>query len=201
MLSKRRPIEGVTAVDTIVKLTSTPPTPLSEHLPDVDPELEAIVMRCLEKSPDDRWPVANALREALESYATRIDIDPPTEKDDVVTIPRAYEREPEESTDMKPTRLYRRPEAATTVEAATVDDATKVARPTTLPRSRPRAGEEGGTIEMETEVHHAAIVRAEDLLRARRRPLARLRTLASVPWMIVLVVACIVVSALLLMAL
>jgi serine/threonine-protein kinase len=42
--------------------------PMSERAPDVPvpPELEQIVRRCLEKSPDRRYPDADALRRALE---------------------------------------------------------------------------------------------------------------------------------------
>ncbi len=41
------------------------PIPPSEIVPDVDPELEKIVMRCLEKSPTDRFQSALELKTAL----------------------------------------------------------------------------------------------------------------------------------------
>ena len=42
------------------------PMPLDERVPDVPPRLSAIVMRCLEKAPDDRFPTFDALVEALD---------------------------------------------------------------------------------------------------------------------------------------
>jgi serine/threonine protein kinase len=41
---------------------------LSSVLPEVDPRLEAIVARALEKDPAARYPTARAMREALEAY-------------------------------------------------------------------------------------------------------------------------------------
>ncbi len=43
------------------------PTPLSETSPQVSPELEALVLRCLAKDPDDRHPDAGALAAALRA--------------------------------------------------------------------------------------------------------------------------------------
>ncbi|HEU4406654.1 MAG TPA: serine/threonine-protein kinase [Polyangiaceae bacterium] len=41
---------------------------VSSVAPEVDPELDAIVARAVEKKPDDRYPTARAMREALEGY-------------------------------------------------------------------------------------------------------------------------------------
>jgi serine/threonine-protein kinase len=45
---------------------SEPPPQLSAHRPDLAPALVAVVMRCLEKHPPDRWPTVDALRTALD---------------------------------------------------------------------------------------------------------------------------------------
>ncbi|MEP6733465.1 MAG: protein kinase [bacterium] len=47
----------------------TPPT-LREHRSEVPEALEALVMRCLEKNPDDRWPSADELLLHLDPPAT-----------------------------------------------------------------------------------------------------------------------------------
>jgi serine/threonine-protein kinase len=41
-----------------------------EHGGDASPELAAIIRRALAKSPEDRWPSAEAMEEALEGYLT-----------------------------------------------------------------------------------------------------------------------------------
>ncbi len=44
------------------------PTPPSELEPDIPDELEAIVLRCLRKRPDERWGSAEELASALEAF-------------------------------------------------------------------------------------------------------------------------------------
>ncbi len=47
------------------------PVPLSNHLPDLSRDLEAIVHRALAKNPSDRFPSAQAMRKALLPFARR----------------------------------------------------------------------------------------------------------------------------------
>ena len=42
-----------------------PPAPLTNQRPDVTEELQAIVLRCLAKNPEQRFPSAQALENAL----------------------------------------------------------------------------------------------------------------------------------------
>jgi serine/threonine protein kinase len=67
MLTGRLPFHGATATETLAQHVFRAPTPLRQVAPDLDIplELEAIVLKALEKSPEHRWSSAHALREAL----------------------------------------------------------------------------------------------------------------------------------------
>ncbi len=62
MLSGRRPFEGASAADLIVRHVTDAPPHLEGH-----PGLDAIVHRCLAKDPADRFADVGALRNALQS--------------------------------------------------------------------------------------------------------------------------------------
>ena len=51
----------------LLKHLNEPPPPLRDKLPTLPAEIEAIVLKLLAKNPDDRYPSATALREALEN--------------------------------------------------------------------------------------------------------------------------------------
>ncbi|WAL60245.1 serine/threonine-protein kinase [Thermocoleostomius sinensis] len=59
--------------------TSTTPLPLRSqpHCQDLPPALEAIVLRCLAKSPDDRFPSVVALSQALQTVRSTPELVPP----------------------------------------------------------------------------------------------------------------------------
>ena len=68
LLTGRPPFREENPLDTLARvLDGEPPPPrrLNPHLP---PVLENICLRCLEKSPDDRYPSAAALADDLERY-------------------------------------------------------------------------------------------------------------------------------------
>jgi serine/threonine protein kinase len=69
-LSGNRPWEEYNTVgELIVAICTVPMKPLRDVAPWVDPGLARVVDRCLAKSPDDRFPDADALALALEPFA------------------------------------------------------------------------------------------------------------------------------------
>ncbi|HTU29708.1 MAG TPA: protein kinase [Solirubrobacteraceae bacterium] len=62
MLAGRPPFDGRTAVELAVRHRDDPVAPLPGH---IDPELERVVLRALQKAPADRYPDAGAMGEAL----------------------------------------------------------------------------------------------------------------------------------------
>ena len=67
-LTNRRPFEGSGFVELATQqVLSAAPTP-RKHRPEIPPDLEAIVLRALAKSPDDRFPTGRAM--ANETNAT-----------------------------------------------------------------------------------------------------------------------------------
>jgi Tol biopolymer transport system component len=69
MLSGRRPFERPTAADTISAILHEEPESLSEGRRDLPPALAAIVARCLEKTPEERFHSAHDLAIALRSLS------------------------------------------------------------------------------------------------------------------------------------
>ena len=68
LLAGQPPFEGRTAVEVCAHhLHSTPIPPSRRSGRNVPADLEAVVMRCLQKRPEDRFASAHALREALEA--------------------------------------------------------------------------------------------------------------------------------------
>ncbi|MCI0638427.1 MAG: hypothetical protein L0Y70_05090, partial [Gemmataceae bacterium] len=64
----RRPFKGDEDADVFRKiLTEDPPAPASSN-PAIDPGLQAIILKCLEKDPDRRLPTAQALADELARW-------------------------------------------------------------------------------------------------------------------------------------
>ncbi|MEW5741029.1 MAG: serine/threonine-protein kinase [Myxococcota bacterium] len=72
LLTGARPFTGETFGKLLVQITSRPVPTLPEKLADgtpVPPALADAVMRCLAKNPDDRFPSAEALADALQPFS------------------------------------------------------------------------------------------------------------------------------------
>jgi eukaryotic-like serine/threonine-protein kinase len=69
-LTRRRPFRASNVRELLDKVVSEPIVPPSRTRMGryVDPELEALVMRCIEKAPADRFADGRALAEALEAF-------------------------------------------------------------------------------------------------------------------------------------
>jgi len=65
LLTGRPPFHGKSPVDVIVALSHDDPVPPSKIQPQVPADLEAVILRCLAKSPADRFPNAESLELAL----------------------------------------------------------------------------------------------------------------------------------------
>jgi hypothetical protein len=65
MVTGKRPFEADSLVELIRLHQEEPPEPPSNRVNGVDPVVERVILRCLEKSPDRRFPSALALSAAL----------------------------------------------------------------------------------------------------------------------------------------
>ncbi len=69
MLSRRRAFHADTSLATLMSILEDDPPPLSSSDPRITPALERVVVRCLEKHPEDRYQSAHDVALALEAAA------------------------------------------------------------------------------------------------------------------------------------
>ena len=67
MLAGRLPFEATSTPAMLLKHVSEAPHPLREYRPDAPASLVAVIERCLAKKPEDRWPTASAMRDAVHA--------------------------------------------------------------------------------------------------------------------------------------
>jgi tetratricopeptide (TPR) repeat protein len=70
MLTGRLPFSGATPQALLAAHVTEAPEPIERYRPAVPAPLAALVMRCLEKKPADRWQRADELNAALDAVAT-----------------------------------------------------------------------------------------------------------------------------------
>lgn len=71
LVAGKRLFREVSPALTLKRLLHDEIPALSAEVPDVDPELEAIVKRALERNPDARYPSAQQMRQDLEQFVRR----------------------------------------------------------------------------------------------------------------------------------
>jgi serine/threonine-protein kinase len=69
MLTGRVPFTASNAMALLLKHVTEPPRPILELRPDTPPAMSNAIERALLKSPEDRWPTAGTLRDALSADA------------------------------------------------------------------------------------------------------------------------------------
>ncbi|MBI3723869.1 protein kinase, partial [bacterium] len=69
LLTGSPPFVGATPFEVVREVLTRPPVPLREANPAISRDVEAIVLRCLEKKPSERYADAAALRDDLELVA------------------------------------------------------------------------------------------------------------------------------------
>src|SRR5579863_495944 len=73
MLTGKPPFDGDTPVSVAVRHIQDLPEPPRKQNPKIPPGLEALILRCLEKDPRDRYPDGDALADALDNYEDEAD--------------------------------------------------------------------------------------------------------------------------------
>ena len=73
------PFDGPDVVSVAMKQVNDVPIPPAEINPDIDPQLESIIMRALQKDPRDRFACANDMKKALDAYLAGREASIPTQ--------------------------------------------------------------------------------------------------------------------------
>lgn len=73
MITGRRAFSGASKIATLSAILSKEPAPISESIPDVPPELERILSRCLRKEPERRWQTMADVKVALDELRQEIE--------------------------------------------------------------------------------------------------------------------------------
>ncbi|MDF2693330.1 MAG: serine/threonine protein kinase [Labilithrix sp.] len=70
LITGQLPFMGENLGELFAAILETDPTPLRTHVPDVPPNLEQVVLRCLQRRPEQRFETVTALTEALAPFTT-----------------------------------------------------------------------------------------------------------------------------------
>jgi serine/threonine-protein kinase len=70
LLAGLTPFHAETLMAVVTMINLDPPTPLAHYRPDVPPSLAAVILQCLEKNRERRWPNISAFAGALAPHAS-----------------------------------------------------------------------------------------------------------------------------------
>jgi tetratricopeptide (TPR) repeat protein len=76
LLAGSPPFQGETSREILAAHLAEPPPPLAPRRPDLPPALTDLVMKCLEKRPEDRWQEAGQLVQRLEALSATAGLPP-----------------------------------------------------------------------------------------------------------------------------
>jgi eukaryotic-like serine/threonine-protein kinase len=74
MLTGRPPFQGATIFDTMQQLMHDRPRPPRAFRPELPRDLERVTLKCLEKSPADRYPLASDMADDLRRFLSGQDV-------------------------------------------------------------------------------------------------------------------------------
>ncbi len=80
------PFDGPDVVSVAMKQVNETPIPPAEINPEIDPQLNAIIMRALQKDPHNRFATANDMKKAVDAYLSGREASIPTQ---VIAAPAA----------------------------------------------------------------------------------------------------------------
>jgi hypothetical protein len=101
LLTDTLPFDGGNVLEVLSHVLNAEPKSLLDARPELDPELDAIVRRCLEKKPDARYATMNDLSAALTGYLV--------DRADAKLRP-SFEPDPRRVTSRRPARAFARDE-------------------------------------------------------------------------------------------
>ncbi|MFI5088674.1 MAG: protein kinase [Terriglobales bacterium] len=73
MVSGRQPFPGSSKLSMLSAVMHREPQPVSQAVPDIHPELERLIGRCLRKEPERRWQTMADVKVALEELRDEVD--------------------------------------------------------------------------------------------------------------------------------
>jgi len=98
LLTGRPPFVTERPIDVTVKHLFEAPRPPSEHLPGLDPALDAVILRALAKTPEERQPSARALADALRALGPTAPLSATLLGDSAWTAPSVPRHAPDSPT-------------------------------------------------------------------------------------------------------
>ena len=92
MVSGRQAFPGSSKLSTLSAVLHKEPQPVSQAVPDIHPELERLIGRCLKKEPERRWQTMADVKVALEELRDEVDVSGITTVQARVAKPAAARR-------------------------------------------------------------------------------------------------------------